>query len=304
MFVLGVISYTITFSEISFRDISGIVSEIQYDYSGDSRRRNPSLVIFLESHLEPLKYTAENDMVRNVGGRLKKGDKVKIVVEDIFDDIWGITVGTDEILSFSHKKAETKYGASFLIMYGAFLYIIIFYGKNIVFRINRLKTKLLRKRDDVRFEPEEISSIDDVMEKRNGIGLNLKINPSLNHYNVKFGMKRNKITSKLGKPSSRRTINIGGGDYLDCWDYEYHKIELVFDSDNDFRLSQISFFSNKAEVNDIGIIGLTEKELLEKLPRLRLLDEKDECGYNYGLPGENIQIYVSEGTVDSFCIYD
>ena len=95
LFVLGVTFDIITFSEISFRHISGIVSEIQYDNNGESRRRNPSLIIFLESHLEPLKFTAKKDLVRKVRGRLKKGDKVKIVVEDIFD---GIADGDGEIV--------------------------------------------------------------------------------------------------------------------------------------------------------------------------------------------------------------
>ena len=146
LFVLGVTFDIITFSEISFRHISGIVSEIQYDNNGESRRRNPSLIIFLESHLEPLKFTAKKDLVRKVRGRLKKGDKVIIVVEDIFDNIWGITVGKDEILSFAQEKEETKYNATFLILYGAFLFIIVFYRKNIFTRVSWFKKKFEKRR--------------------------------------------------------------------------------------------------------------------------------------------------------------
>ena len=45
-----------------------------------------------------------------------------------------------------------------------------------------------KKGDEVSSKPEEISSIDDVMEKRNGNGLNVIINPcpsqKLNPYNL------------------------------------------------------------------------------------------------------------------------
>ncbi|WP_300667648.1 hypothetical protein [Desulfoluna sp.] len=145
-FVSGVIFYGIIHYEKSFRHISGIVTLTQYDNSGDSRRQNPSLIIFLESHLEPLKFTAEKEKVREMNRRLKKGDKVDIVVESFFDNIWGITVGNDDILSFSQEKKEKNDYASFLILYGAFLYVVIVFGKHIVAKIRSFKTRRYHKK--------------------------------------------------------------------------------------------------------------------------------------------------------------
>ncbi|MBV5329413.1 MAG: hypothetical protein JZU65_17615 [Chlorobium sp.] len=145
IFASGVVSYGITHYEKSFRHISGIVTSTEYYNHDDGRRRNPSLIIFLKSHFEPLKFTEKKDVVLKVKGILKEGDNVDIVINRFFNDIWGITVGNEEIISFLQEKEWRQYFASFSILYGLFLYAYVFLGKDIVDKIRWLKTRLIRK---------------------------------------------------------------------------------------------------------------------------------------------------------------
>lgn len=148
MLVTGVLSNGIIYFEKSFHHVSGIVTATRYDNSGESSHRNPSLHIFIEHHSEPLIYIAKKEKVLTVKRRLEKGDRIEIDVESIFDNIWGITVNNDEILSFSHEKEAKGNYAAFLILYGVFLFSVVLYGKKMLAKIGRLKTRLNRTRSN------------------------------------------------------------------------------------------------------------------------------------------------------------
>ncbi len=148
MLVTGVLSNAIIIFEKSFHHISGVVTATRYDNSAESRHRYPSLHIFIEHHPEPVTYTDKKKEVLKVKELIKKGDRVEIDVESIFDNIWGITVNNDEILSFSHEKDAKGNYASFLVLYGVFLFSVVLYGKKMLAKIGLLKTRLNRTRSN------------------------------------------------------------------------------------------------------------------------------------------------------------
>ncbi|MCB2147229.1 MAG: outer membrane protein assembly factor BamE [Deltaproteobacteria bacterium] len=131
----------------------------------------------------------------------------------------------------------------------------------------------------------------------------MKIYPSIEQYNIRFGLKREKVRAILGEPSSVDIINVSEQADLECWTYDAHQIELIFDSENSYRLFSISFASENVKVEDVAIIGLKEKKLLKKFPELYCQDEKDEIGYNYEYPGENLMFWVSDGIVKLLTVY-
>lgn len=132
---------------------------------------------------------------------------------------------------------------------------------------------------------------------------NMEIYPSIEQFNIEFGLKREQIRDILGEPSSTCIIKVSDNADLDCWTYDSQKIELIFDSENFYSLSTISFSSKNVKVDGIAVIGLKEKKLLKKFPDLYCTDEKDEIGYNYNYPGENLMFWVSDGVVQLLTLY-
>ena len=132
----------------------------------------------------------------------------------------------------------------------------------------------------------------------------MKIQPSLEHFNIKLGLKREEVRPILGEPSSIDIIKVSDHSDLECWTYHSHRIELIFDSDNNYRLSRVSFAAKNIKVDDVAIMGLKEKKLLKKFPDLYCQEEKDEIGYNYEYPGEKLMFWVSGGIVRLLTIYE
>gem|GEM_PF-4397267 len=139
MFASGILFLALISCGMSFCPVSGVVTAIKYDTSGDSRHQNPSLIVYLDSQSEPLKYTAKKKKVRIIRQRLKEGDFVVAIKERVFDNVWGLTVGHDEVLSFAREKEAKHHYASFLALYGTFLYVIANFGREAMSRLRRLK---------------------------------------------------------------------------------------------------------------------------------------------------------------------
>ena len=132
----------------------------------------------------------------------------------------------------------------------------------------------------------------------------MKISTSIEKYNIQFGLEREKVRDILGEPSSIDIINVSDHADLECWTYDSHQIELIFYSENCHSLSSVSFASKNVKVEGVAIIGLKEKKLLKKFPKLYCQDEKDEIGYNYEYPGENLMFWVSDGVVKLLTVYE
>jgi hypothetical protein len=132
----------------------------------------------------------------------------------------------------------------------------------------------------------------------------MKIYPSIEQLKLKFGLTREEIKQILGAPSSKDRIEIEEGVHLESWEYAAQQIELIFDSDNNYRFSTLSLAAKEVKVNDIAVIGLEESELLKQFPDLCCDEEKDECGYNYEHPEENLMFWIFDGKVELLTIYE
>lgn len=132
---------------------------------------------------------------------------------------------------------------------------------------------------------------------------NIDLKTPLDHLNLKLGSERDGVKNILGEPTSIDHYEITADNKLECWNYDSHQLELIFDSDSEFKLSKMTFFSKQTKYKDVAIIGMKEKALLKKIPGLFLEDEKDEFGYSYEYPGENVLIWVSSKRVENISIY-
>jgi hypothetical protein len=132
----------------------------------------------------------------------------------------------------------------------------------------------------------------------------MKINPSIKQLKLKFGMTRDEVETILGAPTSKDSFEVAENEQIDSWEYDAQQIELTFDSESNYQLSTLSLASDEVTVDDIKVIGLLEDELLKQFPDLYCEEEKDECGYNYEHPDENLMFWVFEGKVLMLTIFE
>lgn len=93
---------------------------------------------------------------------------------------------------------------------------------------------------------------------------------------IEFGIFNNDIQKLLGEPD---TIENWGVDGVGSEIYIYKSLglELYFDQNAAFRLWGIDITSDSANLEGVYPIGLTEKELLNAFPNIKL----DVCGKGF-----------------------
>ena len=98
---------------------------------------------------------------------------------------------------------------------------------------------------------------------------------------VLLGCSRAEITEALGVPERTALDHHDDGAVSEIWTYRMLRLELSFDSDNDYRLSHITSYHPYTLVRGFNPIGLTGKLLMMKFPHLDLDVEvsKDEKYY-------------------------
>lgn len=132
----------------------------------------------------------------------------------------------------------------------------------------------------------------------------MKINPSIEQLDLKFGQTREEVEQTLGTPSSKDNIEVAEEAYCESWEYDAQQIELIFDSENGYKLSALTLTSNEVTVDDNEVIDIKEESLLKQFPLLVCDEEKDESGYNYEHPTENLMFWILNGSVQSVTIYE
>lgn len=132
---------------------------------------------------------------------------------------------------------------------------------------------------------------------------NIDILTNMDQYNITLDLERHEVRSILGEPSSIDRYDISADNEIECWNYDSHQLELIFETDSDFKLAKMTFFSKEIRYKEIAIIGMKEKALLKNIPELYLEDDKDEFGYSYEYPGEKVLIWVSGKRVENISIY-
>jgi hypothetical protein len=96
-----------------------------------------------------------------------------------------------------------------------------------------------------------------------------------------LGSSQDEITAALGAPDRSNEDAHEDGELSSIWTYRMLRLELSFDSDNDFRLSHITSYHPYTLVRGFNPMGLSGKLLLMKYPHLDLEVEisKDEKYY-------------------------
>ena len=94
-----------------------------------------------------------------------------------------------------------------------------------------------------------------------------------------LGVTRGDCALALGRPDRNTQDEHEDGAVSEIWTYRMLRLELSFDSDNDYRLSHITSYHPYSLVRGFNPIGLSGKLLLMKYPHLTLevevsVDEK------------------------------
>lgn len=131
----------------------------------------------------------------------------------------------------------------------------------------------------------------------------MNIHPHIGFDNIRFGSSRTKVQKILGEPTAKELVDFPDGGSTDCWVYERLEVELNFDSDENFKLTRITFSSNSAELEGVCINGKSEKELLEHFPKAYLEDTSEELGSNYEYPESEISFWVVDAKVKNFTLF-
>ena len=85
-----------------------------------------------------------------------------------------------------------------------------------------------------------------------------------------LGTTREVITAALGAPDRATEDEHEDGAVSAIWTYRMLRLELSFDSDNEFRLSHITSYHPYTLVRGFNPMGLSGKLLLMKYPHLDL----------------------------------
>ena len=87
---------------------------------------------------------------------------------------------------------------------------------------------------------------------------------------INLGRNREKIAIDLGTPDKTAQDRHENGEVSEIWIYRLMRLELSFDSEHDYKLSQITSYHPYTLVQGFNPIGLTEKFLQQKFPHLDL----------------------------------
>ena len=95
---------------------------------------------------------------------------------------------------------------------------------------------------------------------------------------VKFGLERENVEQILGKPEEKENYSHSDGDddLAENWHYDELELSLGFDEEDDWRLVTLAVTSQDYKFRDFTPIGLSKKELIEKLNAHKITDLEAE----------------------------
>ncbi len=128
--------------------------------------------------------------------------------------------------------------------------------------------------------------------------------------NIKLGMKEPEVKKILGEPEDIDEIVYPDGEMSKTYTYDELGFDLTFESDNDNRLSYISFFANKFHIKGKIKIGIDKdkiKELTKKTdfsePILEdLSDEEFPDNELMSFDRENLNLWFTQEKLDEIQI--
>lgn len=134
--------------------------------------------------------------------------------------------------------------------------------------------------------------------------------PLIGFGSIKFGMEEHEVSSYLGDPDETEIQNYGDGDEANVLYYDELGLSMSFDSEEDYRLVEISFEGEKFVLYDVIKPGMSKDDFLSALKKLDMgeyeLEELDDEGFenmeHYIFDDKNINIWVENSRVSTIQI--
>lgn len=129
------------------------------------------------------------------------------------------------------------------------------------------------------------------------------IRPGVGLAALLLGAPEHSVRELLGQPTDVSVEEFGDGRDTRTWKYEALGLSLSFPEEDDHRLGWITTCCERATLNGLRIVGLTEEELLTAdfggLGPPVLEDDFEESGKDYVWDSAGVSCWVAEGAVVS-----
>ncbi|WP_258098898.1 hypothetical protein [Marinoscillum pacificum] len=139
--------------------------------------------------------------------------------------------------------------------------------------------------------------------------MKLLIEPFVGFGDIYLGLSQKEVQVRLGEPQSVDSEGYSDGTTNKIFKYPNLEIELTFSSEDDFRLSSITFESVMTEFKGLRLIGLSEEGFLARADKLKIRDlvlESDFQDLNskdYVIDSLGLSVWIQDGKVDSISLF-
>lgn len=101
-----------------------------------------------------------------------------------------------------------------------------------------------------------------------------EIKPGVGLGFLKFGMSREQVKELLGEPTfiDKYSHSDAENDATESWEYDELFLSISFDEAETWKLMMISVSSDYYELEEVSLIGLNEKKLVDQLDEIDLGD--------------------------------
>ena len=126
--------------------------------------------------------------------------------------------------------------------------------------------------------------------------------PFIGFGSIKFGMEEHEVSSYIGDPDETEVQNYGHGGQANVLYYDEFGLSMSFDSEEDFRLVEISFENDRFILHNAIKPGMSKEDFLSALENLDMgeyeVEEIEEDEFEnmvqYIFEKENINIWIED----------
>ncbi len=111
---------------------------------------------------------------------------------------------------------------------------------------------------------------------------------------VKFGMSEKEVIELLGQPEETEEMRFEDGGMANIYYYDELGLSLSFESEEDFRLMEVSFEDEDFTVKNLLHVGVSKIALPEIFKKLDLSKPELEDLTSEGFPGKELYTFEDE----------
>ncbi|TRX66205.1 hypothetical protein [Carboxylicivirga sp. M1479] len=134
--------------------------------------------------------------------------------------------------------------------------------------------------------------------------------PYIGFGSIKFGMEEHEVSNFLGDPDETEVQDYGEGAEANVLYFDEMGISMSFDKEEDYKLVEISFETDKFILLDSIKVGMSKADFLSAIEKLDLSEYQHEDmadeGYDdkemFVFEKENINIWMDEESITSIQI--